>query len=303
LRLVRSVTWQGADESAQGPAVGASFAMPTDHPIAAGHYPGDPIVPGTCLLEAALQAIELAPPGAWPAAGELVRVDDLQLMHPVRPGETIELHAQPAAAPAAEPELAGAWRWRVAFTHAGRKIARATLLIGARPAEPVGAAPAWSDTPEWTELKALDVVRSLPHRAPLLLIDAAWVAPGGTQVVATRSVTLADSCYGLLSQCPDAGDLRYPSLMVAESMAQAAGLLQLGGDRGAHVPMLLGGMRRLEFHGAAEPGESLRHELSLRRRFGATAMVSGITFAGRRLIARMHDLLITVGDNYTSPRL
>jgi 3-hydroxyacyl-[acyl-carrier-protein] dehydratase len=135
----------------------------------------------------------------------------------------------------------------------------------------------------------------------MLLVDAAWVAPGGAQLMATRSVTLADSCYSLISERPHADELRYPSLMVAESMAQAAGLLQVSADRSAPVLMLLGGARRFEFHAAAQPGECLRHELSLRRRFGDTALVSGTTFAGQRLIARMHDLLVTVRDQDAPP--
>jgi 3-hydroxyacyl-[acyl-carrier-protein] dehydratase len=301
LRLVRSVEWLGADASAQGPAVLATFAMPCDHPIAWGHYPGQPIVPGTCLLEAALQAIECAPRGECPATGELVGVEDLQLVHAAHPGEVVQLQARPAAEPTAEPALGGAWRWRVVFTSSGRQIARATLLVGARPLAPAGTAPAWPATADWTELTPLDIVRSLPHRAPLLLVDAAWVAPGGAQLVATRSVTLADCCYGLTSERPHADELRYPPLMVAESMAQAAGLLQLGGARGAHVLMLLGGARRLEFPGAARPGECLRHEISLRRRFGDTALVSGTSYAGQRLIVRMHDLLITVKHQDTTP--
>jgi 3-hydroxyacyl-[acyl-carrier-protein] dehydratase len=294
VRLVRSVTWLRADESAQGQGVRASFAMPADHPIALGHYPGRPIVPGTCLLEAALQAIECAPRGEWPGVGALIRIEDLQLMHAAQPSETIELHAAPAAEAATEPELAGAWRWRVTFTHAGRKIARATLLIGTVSADPDGTAPALVPTPEWTQLSALDIARSLPHRGPMLLVDGAWVAPGGEHLVATRTVTLADSCYSLLSDQPGADELGYPSLMVAEGLAQAAGMLQMGADRGGPVVMLLGGARRLEFHAVAQPGECLRHELNLRRRFGDTSMVSGATFAGGRLIARMHDLLVTV---------
>jgi 3-hydroxyacyl-[acyl-carrier-protein] dehydratase len=58
-----------------------------DHPIALGHFPGNPIVPGAVVLDAVLRAAEACfalPPSAWelPAA---------KFLTPVRPGDEVRI--------------------------------------------------------------------------------------------------------------------------------------------------------------------------------------------------------------------
>jgi 3-hydroxymyristoyl/3-hydroxydecanoyl-(acyl carrier protein) dehydratase len=43
-----------------GAAGEAPFTLPPDHPCLPGHFPGEPVVPGVVLLEAALQAMGVA---------------------------------------------------------------------------------------------------------------------------------------------------------------------------------------------------------------------------------------------------
>ena len=55
-----------------------------DHPTAAGHFPGNPIIPGAVLLDEVLQAM----------AGEGVVVAEIEVrsakfLEPVRPGTTV----------------------------------------------------------------------------------------------------------------------------------------------------------------------------------------------------------------------
>ena len=64
-------------------------AFAQDHPTAAGHFPGNPIIPGALLLAHALRAIG---PTAAPVA-----VRNTKFFAPVRPGDTVEFrwHAVP----------------------------------------------------------------------------------------------------------------------------------------------------------------------------------------------------------------
>ncbi len=55
-----------------------------DHPVASGHFPGNPIIPGALLLDEVVKII------ATPVdvAGEIV-IRSAKFLRPVRPGQTI----------------------------------------------------------------------------------------------------------------------------------------------------------------------------------------------------------------------
>ncbi|MGN6790260.1 MAG: hydroxymyristoyl-ACP dehydratase [Rhodanobacteraceae bacterium] len=62
-----------------------------EHPALAGHFPGNPVVPGVVVLERVAAALR-----AW--RGERVQKLDAKFVQPLRPNEaaTIKLHAEPA---------------------------------------------------------------------------------------------------------------------------------------------------------------------------------------------------------------
>jgi 3-hydroxymyristoyl/3-hydroxydecanoyl-(acyl carrier protein) dehydratase len=57
------------------------------HPTAAGHFPGNPIIPGALLLSETLRAIEKRLDLNFSESHPL----SAKFLHPVRPGETITI--------------------------------------------------------------------------------------------------------------------------------------------------------------------------------------------------------------------
>ena len=60
--------------------------IPGDHPSAAGHFPGQPIVPGALLLDAVLAAIADVP--------EDITIRNAKFLRPVRHGTPLQLRWQ-----------------------------------------------------------------------------------------------------------------------------------------------------------------------------------------------------------------
>ncbi len=67
-----------------------------DHPAFAGHFPGQPLLPGVALLAAVLEAI-LDAPALAALVSDAPRIGAAKFLAPVRPGArlTIELEAGP----------------------------------------------------------------------------------------------------------------------------------------------------------------------------------------------------------------
>jgi len=65
--------------------ISVSFAA--DHPTAAGHFPGNPIIPGALLLAEVLRAVAQAEGMALSACN----VKAAKFLHPARPGDDVEI--------------------------------------------------------------------------------------------------------------------------------------------------------------------------------------------------------------------
>jgi 3-hydroxymyristoyl/3-hydroxydecanoyl-(acyl carrier protein) dehydratase len=59
-------------------------AFASDHPTAAGHFPGNPIIPGALLLDTVVDAIR-----GESAAPYAIRV--VKFLRPVRPGDRVRI--------------------------------------------------------------------------------------------------------------------------------------------------------------------------------------------------------------------
>jgi len=85
-----------------------------DHPAFAGHFPGNPVVPGVWLLDAVIHAWQQAAP---------VRVEAAKFLSPVGPGEVLTISI----------DTTDDGRARFEISSNGRKVASGTLARGAAP--------------------------------------------------------------------------------------------------------------------------------------------------------------------------
>ncbi len=95
----------------------ATRHLPADHPTAAGHFPGNPIIPGAVLLQMIAGAVAEAHPGQTLAA-----LSSAKFLHPVRPGETIDIAWTTTAA--------GDIRFTCAIAEGGPRAVTGVLRLG-----------------------------------------------------------------------------------------------------------------------------------------------------------------------------
>lgn len=65
------------------------FRIPHDHPALAGHFPGNPVVPGVVVLEQVVAAIQ-AQGDAMPPS----RLPQVKFLSPLRPGEDADIELE-----------------------------------------------------------------------------------------------------------------------------------------------------------------------------------------------------------------
>lgn len=81
-----------------GKSVEALALFEADDPMFAGHFPGNPIVPGVIITEALAQAAGIAAASGYPETKRpiflLSAIRTMKFLHSVRPGEELALRAE-----------------------------------------------------------------------------------------------------------------------------------------------------------------------------------------------------------------
>jgi 3-hydroxyacyl-[acyl-carrier-protein] dehydratase len=145
---------------------------------------------------------------------------------------------------------------------------------------------------ESTELSAMslaDILKSLPHRYPFLMIDKIVKINGDESAVGIKNVTFNEPMFqGHFPENPI-----FPGVLIIEGMAQTAGAIVIKHDSGVgkkNVVLMLG-VDKAKFRKPAGPGDVIEfHIAKIQRRrnvgrYKAEAIVDGNVIAEAEITA------------------
>jgi 3-hydroxyacyl-[acyl-carrier-protein] dehydratase len=142
-------------------------------------------------------------------------------------------------------------------------------------------------------LNTAQIQALLPHRHPMLLVDAVVAVDPRRSIVARKCVTRNEPCYASLSEAPTERQVAYPRCLIVESFSQAGVILWRHGVPPGEAPgvLMFGIARDCDFERDVFPGETMEHRVQIDRAFGDSLLFSGETWVGSNRVARFGWLM------------
>jgi len=142
-----------------------------------------------------------------------------------------------------------------------------------------------------------EIKRILPHRYPMLLVDAIREVVPGESLTAVKAVSANEPWYADL---PDLADPAYPPVLLIESWCQAAGILAAWDKPNADVltgkVMLFGSLSGVSLHRPVWPGDVLTHRVRIVRELTDTLIVEGESLAGTEQVLTVERVVMALRD-------
>jgi beta-hydroxyacyl-ACP dehydratase FabZ len=136
-----------------------------------------------------------------------------------------------------------------------------------------------------------DIMKILPHRYPMLLVDRVVEIDEGKRIVGIKNVTANEQFF----QGHFPGAPVMPGVLIVEAMAQCSAVLILRDipDRDEKL-FLFGGVDKARFRRPVVPGDQLRMECEVMARRSNTIKVKGTATVDGNVVAEAEMLSIMV---------
>ena len=142
------------------------------------------------------------------------------------------------------------------------------------------------------------IMKILPHRYPLLLVDKVLELVPQEKIVGLKNVTINEQFF----QGHFPGHPVMPGVLILESMAQVAGILAFSGAGSTEEfeknmkdkVIYFMSVDKLKFRRPVVPGDQLRLEVVLTRHRGTIASFEGKAYVGEDLVAEAQMKAILV---------
>jgi 3-hydroxyacyl-[acyl-carrier-protein] dehydratase len=134
-----------------------------------------------------------------------------------------------------------------------------------------------------------EILRQLPHRHPIILVDRVLEMEPGKRIVAIKNVTINEPVF--TGHFPDYPVM--PGVLIIEAMAQAAAILafaSLNRKAGPDSLFYFAGIDGARFKRPVEPGDQLRLEVEFLRELRGVGKFSGRALVDGQIAAEAEML-------------
>lgn len=140
-------------------------------------------------------------------------------------------------------------------------------------------------------LSITDIMKILPHRYPMLLVDRILEIEGNKKVVGIKNVSANEQFF----QGHFPGAPVMPGVLIVEAMAQCAAVLILQDipDREQKL-FLFGGIDKARFRRPVVPGDQLRLECEVLQRRSNSIRIRGVATVAGDVVAEAEMLSVMV---------